>query len=125
MPVESPDPFRWYDAKLLLLKMKRYEHVAERVEQFERDTGARAEFWREKFRASYREIIGVDPDRREELRARIEDIVDRKDRLRSVTDIIAQIDQSNPPSNGSGSAEAASTFGGVTWVTAGEAMGSE
>ncbi len=117
MPVESAGPFQWYDAKLLLLKMKQFEHVAKKVEQLVGESGSRAAFWRDKFRASYREIIGVDPDRRCELRTGLEEIVDRTNGLQSVADIIEQINQSNPPSNGSGSSETASALGGVCWVS--------
>jgi hypothetical protein len=116
--IDNPDwsPREQTKAEVLLLKMDRREDIAEKVEHFTRSSEPRSDHWQRKFNDLYRESIGVDAWRRDELRSALREIV--AGRRVCVADILAAINQS--PSNGSASGLAGPPTGGVWFARLGD-----
>ena len=92
-------------AKSMLAKMGVQEPLVERWEARLDLPGRDAEFWRERFAASYRQIVGVHPLQREVLRTELAELSKYGDV--SVADAVRKIDRLPIHSKGDSSAVAA------------------
>ena len=95
-------------AKSLLARMRVQEPLVQGWEERAATATKDAEFWRERFAATYRRIVGVHPYRRAELRSELEELSKFGDI--AVAEVVARIDRQ--PTHSKGDSSAAAVVGG-------------